>query len=127
MAYTILIVDDDSSQLALCEILLKRSSFAVLKATDSGHALSLLDSMTPDLIVLDYMMPDMNGFDLCKRIRNCPQTAGTPVIILLAVQDTFGKPGSESIGATAFISKLNQQKQLVPTINNILQLVNTQM
>jgi len=127
MANTILIVDDDPSQLALCEILLKRSSFAVLKATDSGLALKVLDSMTPDLIVLDYMMPDMNGFDLCRRIRNRPQTAATPVIILSAVQDTFGKPGSESSGATAFVSKLNQQKQLVPTINSLLQPVNTQM
>ena len=127
MTHTILIIDDDPSQLTLCEILLKRNNFAVLKATDSSLALQALDSITPDLIVLDYMMPDMNGFDLCRLIRNRPQTSGTPVIILSAVEDTFGKPGSESSGATAFISKLKQQKQLVPTINNILQSVGVRM
>ena len=119
---TILIVDDDPSQLTLCEIILTRSAFSVMKATDSKRALSLLDSITPELIILDYMMPDVSGFELCKQIRNRPETANTPVIVLSAVTDSFGNVGAESIGATAFVSKLTQQKQLVPAINKILQL-----
>jgi len=121
MGYTIMIVDDDPSQLALCELILKRNSFTVLKATDSGLALRVLDSITPDLIVLDYMMPDMNGLELCRRIRNRPCTAETPIIILSAVQDAIAKQSLESSSANAFVSKLNQQRQLIPTINNILQ------
>ena len=121
MSYTIMIVDDDPSQLTLCEILLKRGNFVVLKAADSRRALSLLDGVTPDLIVLDYMMPEMNGLELCKQIRSRPHTAQTPVIILSALQDAYSRASTESCGAAAFVSKLNQQKQLIPTINSILQ------
>ena len=120
MARTIMVVDDDPNQLTLVELLLKRRGFVVVKADSGKLALSLLNSITPDMFILDVMMPDINGFDLCKSIRTRPQTATTPIIMLSAGFDLHGKYRPHDCGATAFISKGTQQKTLVMTINNIL-------
>lgn len=71
----ILVVDDEIGALTLIGIMLERGGFDVLKARDARAALDLLEDKVPDLIILDVMMPGMNGIDLCQTIRQREATA----------------------------------------------------
>jgi len=83
----ILVVDDEIGALTLIGIMLERGGFSVLKAKDAQAALAELDKETPDLIILDVMMPGMNGIELCKVIRSRTETGMIPVLILSARGD----------------------------------------
>jgi CheY-like chemotaxis protein len=115
----IMVVDDEPSILMLIELSLKRAGFTVLKANDPFQALSLLDATTPDLFVLDLMMPGMDGLELCKRIRSRPQTADTPVIVFSAYSDPHNQDRTSAAGANAFVAK-SEQKELVNRVQALL-------
>ena len=87
MKKIILVVDDEIGALTLIGIMLERGGFSVLKAKDAKSALNVLDQNTPDLIILDVMMPGMDGIELCRVIRERQDTGGTPVLILSARGD----------------------------------------
>src|ERR1700675_3200923 len=78
-------VDDDKGSLTLIGIMLERGGFEVSKAESGKAALALLKSVTPDLIILDVMMPEMSGIELCKKIRDNGLEA--PILILSARGD----------------------------------------
>ncbi|MBK8031162.1 MAG: response regulator [Chloroflexi bacterium] len=80
----ILVVDDEIGALTLIGIMLERGGFEVQKARDAKSALGILEEYTPDLIILDVMMPGMNGIDLCQLLRQQDRTRKTPVLILSA-------------------------------------------
>ena len=83
----ILVVDDDKGALTLIGIMLERGGFQVLKAKEGNEAMSLLETETPDMIILDLMMPGLDGFNLTTLMRQRPQTAETPILILSARSD----------------------------------------
>ena len=83
----ILVVDDEIGALTLIGIMLERGGFGVLKAKDARSALGVLDQNTPDMIILDVMMPGMDGIELCRVVRERADTASTPVLILSARGD----------------------------------------
>src|SRR5581483_1339370 len=118
MVKQIMLVDDESSMLALISIMLKRGGFTTLEASDAFTALSMLDSTTPDLFVLDVMMPGMNGIELCRRIRARPETAGTPVLLVSAKAD----PDSVRVGLRAGANDCLPKEELYP---GLLQRVRT--
>ena len=82
----ILVVDDETSIVEFIEINLKRSGYDVLKAYNGSEGLLLLESEKPDLMVLDLMLPDMSGFDVCKKAR---LFSDVPIIILTAKGDDY--------------------------------------
>lgn len=112
-------VDDDLSMLTLVEVLLSRKGFSVLKVHGPEAALQLVQRTTPDLFVVDIMMPNINGVELCKLLRQRRETAETPIII-------FSSYGNNDIvrlclesGANAFLSK-SDLTRLPALVNELL-------
>ncbi len=115
----IMVVDDEPGLLNLVNIVLKRRGYAVMTANGPFAALSMLESSTPDLFILDMMMPGMDGAELCKRIRSRPETAHKPIIIFSANSDAASVARSLSAGADAHVSK-SAAKDLVVYIQELI-------
>jgi two-component system sensor histidine kinase ChiS len=116
----VLAVDDDPEMLALLNLMLRRKGYVVLKADSAGLALHLIKSFLPNLFVVDVLMPDMNGFELCERIRMMPHTANVPIIILTALNSTENRQRANDVGANAFIAKENLTSDLASEIQRLL-------
>ncbi len=120
MSKAIMVVDDELGILTLVEIILKRHGLTVIKARDAFEALDRLDASAPDLFVLDLMMPDMDGIELCRRIRNRPETANAPIIILSARHDAKSVERGIAAGANVYIPKTMLHSDLMKQIYTLL-------
>ncbi|XWX02586.1 response regulator [Aggregatilineales bacterium SYSU G02658] len=120
MKKTVLVVDDELGALTLIGIMLERGGFNVLKAKDAEAALATLDQNTPDLIILDVMMPGMNGIELCRTIRSRSETALTPIVILSARGDAESVMQGMEAGANDYLPKPILHHDLVAKVRAIL-------
>jgi DNA-binding response OmpR family regulator len=120
MKRQILVVDDEIGALTLIGIMLERGGFNVLKARDGTAALALLDETTPDLIILDVMMPGMDGITLCSAVRERESTTKTPIIILSARGDAESIIKGIEAGANDYLLKPILHHDLVSKIRTIL-------
>lgn len=120
MANLIMVVDDDSGMLTLIDLILGRAGFKVKTARSAREALGLLAESIPDLFLLDVMMPEMDGVELCRRIRSLPKTSTTPVVFLSAHGDRAYIEKGLTAGATDYIAKPISNGVLVSKINSIL-------
>ena len=120
MKRQILVVDDEIGALTLIGIMLERGGFNVLKARDANAALAVLDEVTPDLMILDVMMPGMNGIELCSAVRQREATAKTPVIILSARGDADSIIHGIEAGANDYLLKPILHHDLVSKIRTML-------
>jgi DNA-binding response OmpR family regulator len=118
----ILVVDDEIGALTLIGIMLERGGFEVLKAKDADQALSVLDLETPDLIILDVMMPGMDGIELCRVLRQRPDTAELPVLILSARGDAKSVMSGMDAGASDYLPKPILHHDLVAKVRRMLDL-----
>ena len=84
MAATVLIVDDDPTLVEMLTFVLERAGFETRNAQDGARALAIANAEEIDLIVLDVMLPDMDGFEICQRIREMPRGAHVPILMLSA-------------------------------------------
>jgi two-component system OmpR family response regulator len=100
--------------------MLERGGFEVLKAQDAFEALNRLESSTPDLIILDVMMPGMDGIELCRRIRAAAETRETPVLILSARGDPEAVEQGMSAGADDYLSKPILHHDLITKVREML-------
>ncbi|MGQ9889165.1 MAG: response regulator transcription factor [Aggregatilineales bacterium] len=116
----ILVVDDEIGALTLIGIMLERGGFGVLKAKDARSALAILDQNTPDLIILDVMMPGMNGIDLCRAIRERSDTDHTPILILSARGDAESIMRGMEAGANDYLPKPILHHDLVAKVRSML-------
>lgn len=116
----ILVVDDEIGALTLIGIMLERGGFSVLKAKDATSALAVLDQNTPDMIILDVMMPGMDGIELCKVIRDRSETTETPVLILSARGDAESVMRGMEAGANDYLPKPILHHDLVAKVRNML-------
>ncbi len=116
----ILVVDDEIGARTLIGIMLDRGGFEVLKAGDANQALAMLNDDTPDLIILDVMMPGMDGIDLCKAIRQRPATSETPVLILSTRGDAEAVMKGVEAGATDYLPKPILHHDLVAKVRHLL-------
>ena len=82
MTKQIIVVDDQVLMLKLLGYMLERSGFSVLKAKDTYTVLDMLESSIPDMVITDVMMAEMDGIELCRRMRARPETPQTPIVIL---------------------------------------------
>lgn len=119
---TLLIVDDDSSQLELLQIGLDRYNFTVLHALSGQEALKIINKKTPDIILLDYNMPQMDGPSLCQKIRQNPNVDYIPIIMLTARGDTKSKVIGLDSGADEYITKPFIIEEVVARLNSMLRL-----
>ncbi len=116
----ILVVDDEIGALTLIGIMLERGGFEVQKARDAKSALSILEDYTPDLIILDVMMPGMNGIDLCQLLRQQDRTRKTPVLILSARGDAESIIRGIEAGANDYLPKPILHHDLVSKVRSML-------
>jgi len=120
MKKNVLVVDDEIGALTLIGIMLERGGFNVLKAKDADSALAILDQNTPDLIILDVMMPGTDGIELCKMIRDRDDTADSPVLILSARGDADSVMRGIDAGANDYLPKPILHHDLVSKVRSIL-------
>ena len=80
----ILVVDDDLESLKLIGLMLQRRGYEILAARDGPQALLMAETHAPDLVILDVLMPDMDGYEVCQRLRSNPRTSSLPVVMFTA-------------------------------------------
>ena len=101
----ILIVDDEERNRKLLDVLLQTEGYQTLSAESGAEALSLAASEEPDLILLDLMMPDMDGFDVTRSLKSNPATSDIPIMIVSALDDVAARRRLLASGADEFINK----------------------
>lgn len=119
---TILVVDDVPAMHQILSAVLERDGYQIEFAGTGREALDLLADVDPDLILLDVMMPDMDGFDTCRRIRAFPGLAEVPIIMLTALTDRAAILRGIEAGADDFISKPFDQIELRARVRSIIRL-----
>jgi DNA-binding response OmpR family regulator len=121
MAAHILIIDDEPNIVLSLEFLMKREGFEVAVAGDGEAALRAMAERRPDVVILDVMMPRLNGFEVCRRIRAEPALAGVRVLMLSAKgRETEVKKGLE-LGADAYVTKPFSTRDLVAEVRRLLE------
>jgi CheY-like chemotaxis protein/MinD-like ATPase involved in chromosome partitioning or flagellar assembly len=120
MPEKILIVDDDIDSLKLIGLMLQRQGYEVAAANAGNQALSKALSERPDLIILDVMMPDMNGYEVCKRLRANPDTKGIPIIMFTAKTLIDDKVQGFEAGADDYLTKPTHPSELASRVKAIL-------
>ena len=113
-------MDDEPEAVELVEFNLKQAGYAVTTAADGAEALKKARSQTPDLIVLDVMLPEMNGFEICKALRLDPATAKTPIIMLTAKAAEIDRVLGLELGADDYLTKPFSPRELLLRIKKIL-------
>jgi signal transduction histidine kinase len=118
----ILIVDDNPTNLAVLSDVLDQEGLEVRIAKNGKIALKRLEQELPDLILLDVMMPELNGFDTCKEIKANALTKDIPVIFMTALSDTEDKVKGFNLGAVDYITKPFQREELLARVKTHLQI-----
>jgi len=124
MARTILVVDDEVRIVKLVRDYLERAGFDVLTACDGATALQLAHRDRPDLIVLDLMLPGVDGLDVCRRLR---QGSGVPIIMLTARVEEADRIVGLELGADDYVTKPFSPRELVARVRATLRRVNGEL
>ncbi len=116
----ILIVEDEVDTLLPLRRALESEGYTVVEATDGPTALSLVEKEHPDLILLDLMLPEMDGYEVCRRLRSNPRTDFIPIIMLTARSDIKDKIEGMDLGADDYVTKPFNLQELKARIRMIL-------
>ena len=117
MPTKILVIDDDAAVTDLLSLLLKSQGFEVTATNNSGEGLNFIREKQPDLVVLDLMMPDIDGWEVCKSVRAFSQV---PIIILSALNDPSMIASVLDAGADDYLTKPTPSRVLVAHINRLV-------
>ncbi len=120
MRKKILVVDDDADLVELLSFTLKQAGFAIGTAFDGVEALRKVRSITPDLILLDLMLPKLDGLAVCEILRRNVTTATIPVIMLTGLTGELGRLAGLDSGATDYMTKPFSPRQLVSKVETLL-------
>jgi CheY-like chemotaxis protein/MinD-like ATPase involved in chromosome partitioning or flagellar assembly len=120
MSERILIVDDDLDSLKLIGLMLQRHGYEVMAANAGNQALTKAASDHPDLIILDVMMPDMDGYEVCRRLRGNQNTRGIPIIMFTAKTLVDDKVAGFEAGADDYLTKPTHPAELASRVKAIL-------
>ncbi|MBC8317328.1 MAG: response regulator [Desulfobulbaceae bacterium] len=121
MTKTILIVDDEPNIVLSIEYLMKRAGYEVAAAYDGQQALDYLAGNCPALMILDVMMPNKNGFEVCEEVRTDSRFAAMPILMLTAKGREAEMNKGLSLGADAYITKPFSTHELVECVKSLLQ------
>ena len=116
----ILIVDDSKTATLMASMVLGRSSYDIVTAVDGEDGLSKALAIRPDLIVLDLMMPKMDGFEACRRLRDTPDTQKTPIIMLTTRGEMDYVERGYASGCTDFCTKPINGVELLAKVRNCI-------
>lgn len=117
----ILLVDDEPNILLAIEFLLKKEGYTIQKAFDGQQALELAATFRPDIVVLDVMMPELDGFEVAQRIRNTPSFDDVRIIFLTAKGTPSDKMRGYSSGGEVYLIKPFDNDELVRIVNEIVE------
>ena len=120
MNINILIADDEPNQLELMSFNLSNAGYSIIQATNGKEAIELIENHSPDLIILDWMMPKMSGIDVCRTLRSRSETKQIPIIILSARSEDSDKSLGLDTGADDYISKPFSPKELISRVKALL-------
>jgi len=123
----VLLVDDDDVNLLLTALALRERGFNITEAAGGEQALELLRDWTPDIIVLDAMMPGLDGFDTCRRLRRTPGFENVPVLMLTGLEDDASITRAYQAGATDFFVKATQWSLLAGRLHYLLRASRTRI
>jgi DNA-binding response OmpR family regulator len=116
----ILVVDDDADVVDLVAFNLEAAGYSVGTAADGLEALQKARSIVPDLILLDLMLPELDGFAVCETLRQNPTTAMVPIIMLTAWSSQLGRFAGLDAGATDYVTKPFSPRELVSRVTHLL-------
>jgi putative two-component system response regulator len=119
---TVLIVDDLESSASLLGRLLERAGHRVCFARDGQEALDVIGRAQPDLVLMDVIMPTLDGLETCRRLKSDPATCLIPVVLVTALNDSRDKIRGLEVGADDFVSKPVNQAELVARVRSLLRL-----
>ena len=117
MANKILVVDDDLNICELLKLYLENDGYVVYTANDGKQAVDMFKNKTPDLVLLDIMLPKMDGWQVCREIR---KTSGVPIIMLTAKGETFDKVLGLELGADDYVVKPFDTKEVMARVKAVL-------
>lgn len=123
---SILVVDDNPTNLGLLVDVLTKTGYKIFAAEDGESALEILNHVQPDLILLDVMMPGIDGFETCRRLKADPATRDIPVIFMTALSDSVDEVKGLELGAADYIIKPFQVETMLARINTHLTVVKLQ-
>lgn len=120
MTYRILVAEDEPSIVVSLEFLLREAGYQVTVARDGEAALRAAEEIKPDLMVLDVMLPGVNGFEVCRRARQTPALRKIPILFLTARGFENEIRKGMALGATAYMTKPFATRELVATVGELL-------
>lgn len=120
MAEKLLIVDDEADTLRLVSLMLERQGYEVMTAENGVTALEKVEEQIPDLILLDVMMPEMDGFEVARRLRAEPETEAIPIIMFTAKTQVEDKITGLESGADVYLTKPTQPRELFAQVKAVL-------
>lgn len=123
--FRVLVVDDDPDMAAFLERLLLAGGLAVETVVDGASALASVRGDAPDLILLDVMLPDMSGFEICERLKADPATALVPIVLVTALEDHPSRVRGIEAGADDFLSKPVKREELMARVKTLRRLHET--
>jgi two-component system phosphate regulon response regulator PhoB len=116
----ILIVDDDEQATTLLAKVLAIKGHQATSLNDSAETIKVANSTTPDLVLLDLMMPEPNGFEVCKMLRADPNFSQIPIVIITAMDDNESKETAYAAGANDYLTKPFRIDALAQTIDSLI-------
>ena len=116
----IAIIDDEPDILQLVILQLKKNGFRTAGFADAGGFYEFLNEKQPDLIILDLMLPDIDGIEICKHLKNNPKTAPIPIIMLTARTEELDKVLGLEIGADDYVTKPFSPRELIARVKAVL-------
>ena len=120
MSIRILVADDEPNQLELLTYNLTQADYEVIRAEDGQQALDMIDEHRPDLAIIDWMMPEMSGIDVCRTLRSRSETKRLPIIILSARGEEGDRTLGLDIGADDYISKPFSPREMISRVRALL-------
>jgi two-component system alkaline phosphatase synthesis response regulator PhoP len=116
----ILIVDDEKDIVSLVSLHMKMAGFLVYFAYDGYTALDICKTENPDMIILDLMLPKLNGFEVCRRLKEAEETRCIPVIMLSARAETEDKLLGFNVGADDYVTKPFSPRELLARVKRVM-------
>ncbi len=116
----ILVVDNEPDTLNLIKVILENEGYCVVCATNGKEAIKKVENEVPNLILLDVIMPHMNGYDVCKNLKSRPKTKSIPIVMFTVLDREADRKRSEECGCDGFVSKPFTSKVLLENVKRYL-------
>jgi twitching motility two-component system response regulator PilH len=117
---TVLVVDDSQTVRQMLSELLQKGGLSVVEAANGLEAKTKIQAESPDLVITDLIMPEMNGYELCRWIKNEPSTQNIPVLICSTKNQEFDRYWGMKQGADAYITKPFHPSDMLQTVKQLL-------